>query len=80
MFKCCGVVCDLKRLTAVAAVLAYFLIFPEDLATLLSPITTLLKLTNVVSPWLYALVGVGAILWFVERHWGRRHEPVTRQP
>ncbi len=74
MFKCCGIACDPNRLTAASAVLVYFLIFPDDLATLLSPVTTLLKLTNVVSPWLYALMGVGAILWFVERNWGRRHE------
>ena len=74
MFKCCGVACDPNRLTAAAVVVVYFLIFPDDLTTLLSPVTTLLKLTNVVSPWLYALMGVGAILWFVERNWGRRHE------
>ena len=76
MFKCCRVTCDPNRLAAAASVLVYFLIFPDDLTTLLSPVTTLLKLTNVVSPWLYALMGVGAILWFVERNWGRRHEPM----
>jgi hypothetical protein len=56
------------------AVLIYFVIFPEDLSTLLSPLTTLFKLTNVVPPGLYALIAVAAILWFVERNWGRRRE------
>ena len=74
MFKCCGSVCHPNRLTAAVAVLAYFWIFPDDLSALLSPLTTILNLTNAISPWLYALAGVAAILWFVERNWGRRRE------
>lgn len=74
MFKCCGTTCDPNCLVAASTVFVYFIIFPEDLTTLLSPVTTLLKLTNAASPWLYGLVAVGAIMWFVERHWGRRHE------
>jgi hypothetical protein len=68
--------CDPNRIVAAFAAFVYFLIFPDDLTTLLSPVTTLLNLTNAVSPWLYALVGLGAILWFVERNWGRRQNPV----
>ena len=74
MIKCCSTTCDPSRLVAASAVLVYFMIFPDDLTILLSPVTTLLKLTNAVSPWLYGVVAVGAIMWFVERNWGRRHE------
>ena len=74
MFKCCGTKCDPNRFVAASAVLVYFVIFPDDLTTLLSPVATLLKLTNAASPWLYGLVALGAIMWFVERNWGRNRE------
>ena len=60
-------------------VVAYFVLFPEDLATLVNPLEQLLRLTQVVSPWLYALIGVGVLSWTLNRIWGRNSESSVRQ-
>lgn len=54
---------DKRRRIAVltAAALAYFLSYPEDFDALIARVSTLLKLTNEVSPLLYGLAAVGII-------------------
>ena len=50
----------------------YFVVFPEDLDGLLNPVAKLLALSNLVSPWLYAVVGVVIVAWAVVRVCGSR--------
>jgi hypothetical protein len=66
-------------LILLAAVLVYFIIFPQDLAALLAPVEPLVKtladilsVSQAVSPWLYGLLAVLAICWTLARVWGRR--------
>jgi hypothetical protein len=68
-----------RWLILLAAVLAYFVFFPDDLSTLLQPIHPLanavsaaLAVTQAVSPWLYALAAVALICWTIVRVWGRQ--------
>ena len=67
------------RLVLGAALLSYFLIYPEDLQTLLTPVYPLLEtveealnLTRAVSPWFYGLAASAILAWAVNRVWGRR--------
>jgi hypothetical protein len=66
-------------LIVLAAVLAYFIIYPHDLAVMLDPleplskaVATVLSVSQAVSPWLYGLLAVLAICWTLTRVWGRR--------
>jgi hypothetical protein len=68
-----------RWLLPLLAVLVYFVLFPEDLSTVLQPInpvaqaaSTLLAVTQAVSPWLYALAAVALVCWTAVRVWGRR--------
>lgn len=68
-----------RCLVVLAAVLAYFVIFPQDLAVLLGPLEPLsnaasgvLSVSQAVSPWLYALAAIAVISWTVVRVWGRK--------
>jgi hypothetical protein len=61
-------------------VVAYFVLFPDDLAALIGPLEQLLRLSQAVSPWLYALIGVALLCWTLDRIWGkgaRREVPPT---
>jgi hypothetical protein len=51
--------------------LAYFVVYPEDLAGVLSPVATGLGLSSAISPWLYALIAVAILCWTALRIWGR---------
>jgi hypothetical protein len=55
---------------------AYFVLYPEDCTAVLRPIEKVLGVSYAVSPWLYAVLGVGIIAWTVVRLWGGR--PGTR--
>ena len=55
---------------AAILVVAYFVVYPEDLDAL-SPIARLLQLTQDVSSWLYAIVAVVIVCRTIERVWGR---------
>ena len=59
----------------VSLAVAYFVLFPQDLATLINPLEQLLQLSQSVSPWLYGLLGVGLVCWTVDRIWGRSVRP-----
>jgi len=55
-------------------VLAYFVIFPDDLSAVVTPIKGVLELTSVISPWLYALLAAGIIAWAIVRCFERPRE------
>ncbi len=50
---------------------AYFLIFPQDWSAILSLVERVLAISNGVSPWLYAVLGVALVCWTMIRIWGR---------
>lgn len=59
------------RVVLLAAVaLAYFVIYPGDLAAVIAPVVNVLGISQAVSPWLYAVVAVGMVCWTVARIWG----------
>lgn len=57
----------------------YFVIYPQDVAALVAPISILVQalaeplraLTNSISPWLYATAIAGLLAWTATRLWGR---------
>jgi Na+-driven multidrug efflux pump len=68
-----------KRWMIVAAVvLAYFIIFPDDLSAVFAPAREILSLTNVVSPWLYVVLASGIIAWALVRCFGRSRDVTVR--
>jgi hypothetical protein len=56
-----------RRVGLGAAAVAYFLVFPEDLA----PLREIVALTNVVSPWLYGALLGSVAAWAAVRFFGR---------
>lgn len=64
--------CNRTRGIAVlgATVFAYFVLFPEDLPSVVMPITAILQLTNAVSPWLYGVAAVGIASQAIVKTWG----------
>jgi hypothetical protein len=69
---------DKKRCVAILALaaLVYLISYPEDAQSITTPIittiTTVLNLTNTVSPWFYGVVAVGIIAKATVRIWGSR--------
>jgi hypothetical protein len=57
-----------------AAVAAYFVAFPDDLPSFLTPVERILGLTTAVSPWLYVVLGGALVAWTIVRVFGRRPE------
>jgi hypothetical protein len=55
----------------------YFVFFPEDLSSLLHPVERALNVSYAVSPWLYAVIGVGILAWAALRLWGWRAGPAV---
>ncbi len=53
-----------------ALVFVYFVMYPEDLSSVIAPIASILQLSQSVSPWLYMVIGVGIITWGIVRVWG----------
>jgi hypothetical protein len=60
------------------AALAYFVMYPTDLAGLLAPVEPVVEtvknvfsISQAISPWLYILAGVAILAWAVVRVWGR---------
>jgi len=52
-------------------VLAYYAVYPEDVAVVVDPAAKILSLSFAVSPWLYAVIGVAILAWAAVRIWGR---------
>lgn len=70
---------ELKRWIILAgAVITYFIVFPEDLPTVLAPAREILSLSNAISPWLYALLVSGIIAWTLVRCFGRPRDLTAR--
>ena len=60
-------------LTALGAlVFAYFVIYPEDVKAITTPIASVVELSQTVSPWLYMVIAVSIVTWGIVRVWGRR--------
>ena len=63
----------IRLLTVVLLVLAYFVIFPDDLqrviATVLSPVREVLSLSHSIAPGLYAVIAVAVAAWAAIRIW-----------
>lgn len=51
---------------------AYFVAYPEDFTSLLAPVKDVLALSNLVSPWFYALLAVAILAWTATAIWGER--------
>jgi Na+-driven multidrug efflux pump len=68
-----------RRYTIVAGVvLAYFVIFPDDLTAVLAPAREILSLTNTISPWLYVVLASVIIAWALVRCFGRSRDITVR--
>jgi Na+-driven multidrug efflux pump len=68
-----------RRYTIVAGVvLAYFVIFPDDLTAVVAPAREILSLTNTISPWLYVVLASGIIAWALVRCFGRSRDVAAR--
>jgi len=61
-------------------VLAYFVVFPEDLKGILAPIVAVLELSKSVSAPLYGVIAVGIVAWTVVRVWGGRKPRADAAP
>lgn len=67
-----------RLLTLAGAVLAYFVVFPGDLAAIVTPVESLLGLSRSIAPGLYALIVAGVLAWAALRIWGpSRTAPTT---
>ena len=61
-----------RLVVLIVLALAYFVIFPQDLAALLSLLEKILAVSYAISPWLYGLLAVGLVCWTAVRIWGSR--------
>ena len=72
-----------RLVTVGVVVLAYFLVFPEDVKAVVAPVAAMvegiaapvnsvLQLSTSVSPWLYGVIAVGIVAWAIVRVWGGR--------
>ena len=59
-------------LMLIALVFTYFVVFPDDVKTVIAPIAAVLELSQVVSPWLYMVAAVGLVAWVIVKIWGRK--------
>lgn len=68
-----GIFSSLPAALTVLAVSAfiYFVAFPEDAASVVAPIKSILELTYSISPWFYLLLGFALVCWTIVRVWGR---------
>jgi hypothetical protein len=61
------------------AAFIYFVIFPQDLDSVMSPVENVLAVSAVVSPWLYGVIGLAIGAWVVIRVWGRTEVQWVRE-
>ena len=71
MIKCRFIDCGRRCWIIAGLVLVWFLVFPEDMESLVAPFRTLLSLTTAISPWLYVLASVALACWTVHVTWGK---------
>jgi hypothetical protein len=58
-------------------VLAYFVLFPQDIALVLNPVEKLLGLSNAVSLGAYLVLAVAILRWTALRIWGTGSKAAT---
>jgi hypothetical protein len=63
MIDCLRLRCSRSCWIITLALFVWFVMFPEDLTALVSPVRTVLDLTRAVSPWLYGLAAVALVCW-----------------
>jgi hypothetical protein len=69
----------LARWTLLAVlVFVYFVLYPQDLSALLTPLERVLAVSTAVSPWLYGVIGIAILCWTLVRIWGRPGSAVNR--
>lgn len=78
MTMCCSAWRSPRCWILSGAALIYFILFPEDLERLLAPVRVVLKLTEAISPWAYALIAVAIVCLTIYRVWGRPLPPAGR--
>jgi AAA domain len=61
---------DARLVALVVSTIVYFVLYPQDLTTLVGPVETVFSVSNVISPWLYGLIGVVVLSWTMVRVWG----------
>jgi hypothetical protein len=64
----------IAKRSAVFAVLAvaYFVVYPQDLAALLNPIERMLNVSYAISPGLYVVIGLGIVSRTILGIWGNK--------
>ncbi len=65
---------SLKWFGTAGLVYAYFLAFPGDLKLVLSPLEAVLRLSTLISPWLFVLASVGTLSWTAVKLWPPKGE------
>jgi hypothetical protein len=79
MFSCPLNACSRKCWIASAAILTYFILFPEDVESVVAPFRTILSLTQSVSLGFYAVAAVALVCWAFGRR-GRSRSPDESAP
>jgi hypothetical protein len=64
--------CHRRIVVSALAVVAYFVVYPEDAQALTAPWRTFLSLTTAISPWLYGVVAVGIMAHAIVKVGGGR--------
>jgi phosphate/sulfate permease len=64
-----------RVLVLAALAFAYFVVFPGDAEAVTGPIAVVLRLTQAVSPWLYAMIAVAIFSGAMVRTWRREAAP-----
>lgn len=60
-----------RLLSLGVAVLAYFVVFPADLAAIVEPLKSILGLSQSIATGLYVLIAVVIVTWVAVRIWTR---------
>ncbi len=70
----------LNKITSLAApltiasifVFIYFVVFPDDMLRVTTPIATLFNVSNSVSPWLYGVIAAVILACTITKVWGHK--------
>ncbi|HEY0984353.1 hypothetical protein [Schlesneria sp.] len=64
----------------VISVIAYFLIYPDDITRFTAPVSDVLTLTFSISPWMYGLAAVAVIIYGAMKIHGRASLDRSQRP